>query len=87
MGHDSIEDARTALRLWRKYLEFDSAGVLEQMMDEVYNKGRSLDFKPPSDRRQPDTPTASAPGTPSRVAVRMATPARSDFGSPQKRMD
>ncbi|KXT04451.1 hypothetical protein AC578_3579 [Pseudocercospora eumusae] len=86
MGHDSIEDARTALRLWRKYLEYDSAGVLEQMMDEIYNKGRSMDFKPPSDRKQPDTPTASAPGTPSRVAVRMATPARSDFGSPQKRM-
>lgn len=91
IGHDSIEDARTALRLWRKYIEFENAGVLEQMMDEIYSVGRSRDFRPPTDNsggrsKQPETPTASAPGTPSRAVVRMATPGRSEFGSPQRRI-
>lgn len=87
MGHDSIEDARTALKLWRKFLEYQNAGVLETIMDEVWHKGRSTDFKVPSDlnyRRLPETPGGSAPGTPSRQSVRMATPARSEFGSPSK---
>lgn len=45
IGHDSIEDARTALKLWRKYLEYDNAGVLETIMDEIWHKGRATDFK------------------------------------------
>lgn len=82
MGHDSIEDARTALKLWRKYLEYQNAGVLETIMDEVWHKGRSTDFKVPMDRRLPETPNASAPGTPR--PARLSTPARSEFGSPSK---
>ncbi|KAI0009250.1 PAB-dependent poly(A)-specific ribonuclease subunit PAN2 [Xylariaceae sp. FL0662B] len=46
--HDSIEDARTALGLYRKYLEFKEAGVLETMLQEVYAKGVTSNFKPPS---------------------------------------
>jgi len=38
--HDSIEDATTALKLWRKYQEFVDAGVLEQMLDNIYATGR-----------------------------------------------
>lgn len=45
IGHDSIEDARTALKLWRKYLEYENAGVLETIMDEIWHKGRATDFK------------------------------------------
>ncbi|KAL7770324.1 hypothetical protein CFE70_000257 [Pyrenophora teres f. teres 0-1] len=37
--HDSIEDATTALKLWRKWQEFEDAGVLEQMLNDVYAKG------------------------------------------------
>jgi PAB-dependent poly(A)-specific ribonuclease subunit 2 len=89
-GHDSIEDARTALKLWRKYLEFQHAGILETIMDEIWLKGRATDFKVPMKMMgggammQGDvTPTPSAPGTPARVVVRLGTPAR-DFGSPAK---
>lgn len=69
-GHDSIEDAHTALKLWRKYCEFVDAGILEVKIDEIFNLGRRCDFKVPADRdatkRRPQTPTAggSAPGTP-----------------------
>ncbi|KAF2717991.1 hypothetical protein K431DRAFT_333256 [Polychaeton citri CBS 116435] len=87
-GHDSIEDARTALKLWRKFLEYTDAGILETKIDELWYKGKATDFKVPSDmngRRIPETPTNSAPGTPRRQpasVVRTSTPGRSEFGSP-----
>jgi PAB-dependent poly(A)-specific ribonuclease subunit 2 len=83
-GHDSIEDARSALKLWRKYLEYDNAGVLETIKDELLHKGRATDFKVPDSKR---SPPASLPSTPQRAPVRMATPAvvaRSDYGSPRR---
>ncbi|KAI8935577.1 poly(A)-specific ribonuclease [Plenodomus lindquistii] len=45
--HDSIEDATTALKLWRKYEEFVDAGVLEQMLNDVYARGSQVKFKAP----------------------------------------
>lgn len=45
--HDSIEDATTALKLWRKYEEFVDAGVLEQMLNDVYATGSQVKFKAP----------------------------------------
>ncbi|KAJ4359488.1 poly(A)-specific ribonuclease [Didymosphaeria variabile] len=45
--HDSIEDAVTALKLWRKYQEFVDAGVLEQMLNDVYATGREVGFRAP----------------------------------------
>ena len=89
-GHDSIEDARTALKLWRKYKEYEEAGVLEDIKDDIYLRGKALDYKVPigrDGRRIPETPTASLPGTPERKlasVARIGTPARSDFGSPLK---
>ncbi|SMR52395.1 unnamed protein product [Zymoseptoria tritici ST99CH_1E4] len=71
-GHDSIEDARTALKLWRKYEEFLEAGVLERIMDEIWLKGRATDFKVPVKMvGEGGTPMSSAPGTPARGAVRI----------------
>ena len=46
-GHDSITDAHMALRLWRKYLEYADAGILEQMVDEIYREGYKYGYKPP----------------------------------------
>lgn len=45
--HDSIEDARTALLLYYKYLEFERNGIVETKLKEVYEEGRKLNFKPP----------------------------------------
>ncbi|KAI1129895.1 PAB-dependent poly(A)-specific ribonuclease subunit PAN2 [Nemania abortiva] len=47
LTHDSIEDARTALRLYRKYQEYAEAGILETMLQEIYAKGLASNFKPP----------------------------------------
>lgn len=45
--HDSIEDARTALKLYRKFLEYDDAGILEVQLQEIYREGRDCNFKAP----------------------------------------
>ena len=59
--HDSIEDARTALKLYRKYLEFKDAGILERMLLEIYNKGQKLGFKPPRSQKADDVRAATPP--------------------------
>jgi len=46
--HDSIEDSRTALRLYRKYQEYVDAGVLEEVFDRIYQEGLKGGFKPPA---------------------------------------
>ena len=45
-NHDSIEDARTALRLWRKYEEFEDAGIVEQIVNKAYRDARKTGFMP-----------------------------------------
>ncbi len=67
--HDSIEDARTALKLYRKFLEFDDAGILEPTLQDIYREGRETNFKPPkarddaSGRSGTDTPPVGVPGS------------------------
>lgn len=49
-GHDSVEDARTAVRLWRKWEELGrDRGIKgrEKVVEDVYRVGRRLGFKPP----------------------------------------
>jgi len=46
--HDSIEDARTALKLYRKYLEFQDAGIFKTMLQSVYDKGKVMNWKAPA---------------------------------------
>lgn len=48
-NHDSIEDARTALRLWRKYQDFEEKGCVEKMIEEVYRYGRKHQYLPRRD--------------------------------------
>ena len=45
--HDSIEDSRTALRLYRKYLEYEDAGVVDEVFDRIYSEGLRNNFRPP----------------------------------------
>ena len=79
-GHDSIEDARMALRLWRKFQEYEDAGIVEPMIEEIYRRGAKYSWKPPSrdgavtggtsavpsGRNTPDPGGISAPGTPAK---------------------
>ncbi|KAM0669532.1 hypothetical protein ACQRIU_003094 [Beauveria bassiana] len=81
--HDSIEDSRTALKLYRKYLEFEDAGILEPMLQDIYRAGRDVNFKPPrkdgQDVQRIDTPPLpvdgnGGPSTPVTKAATLATP-------------
>jgi len=92
-GHDSVEDARTALKLWRKYQEFVDAGVFESILEEIFDRGRETNFKPPSALKaeesawRPETPGSgqkSAPGTPGRRAMTLVSGdyGRNTYGSP-----
>lgn len=49
--HDSIEDARTALKLYRKYLEYQDAGILETILQDIYRVGREMNFKAPAAKK------------------------------------
>jgi len=42
--HDSIEDARAALRLYRKYEELQAEGTLAKTIADLYNFGRSVEW-------------------------------------------
>ena len=81
-GHDSIEDARTALKLYRRYLEFEDAGILEPRLAEIYRVGRDMNFKPPRKDDQAvqrtDTPPITIEGGPGPT-----TPSRRVGGSGQ----
>lgn len=77
--HDSIEDARTALLLYQKYLELKQAGTLEQTLRDIYDKGNSVGFKPPQTAVAHVSPTNSEFDGAREVPVRVrgsATPMR-----------
>lgn len=54
--HDSIEDARTALQLYRKYLELSCNGKepdnFRKVLKSLYEKGRKMDWKVPEPESQ-----------------------------------
>ncbi|KAF5895017.1 PAN2-PAN3 deadenylation complex catalytic subunit PAN2-like isoform X1, partial [Clarias magur] len=58
--HDSIEDACTALQLYRKYLELSRGGQEEfrKVLKGLYEKGRKLDWK------VPESDSADSQGSP-----------------------
>ncbi|KAH0830330.1 ubiquitin carboxyl-terminal hydrolase-domain-containing protein [Lanmaoa asiatica] len=56
--HDSIEDARSALRLYKAYHEFEERGVFDAKLEELYRAGKQHNWK-----RPPTTPTATSPTT------------------------
>ncbi|KAF2227442.1 ubiquitin carboxyl-terminal hydrolase-domain-containing protein [Elsinoe ampelina] len=83
-GHDSVEDARTALKLWEKWKELDERGIVEPTIDDIWIGGRDVGFKAPSqwkaeqkrgEEERSGTPAqvvASAPGTPGKRVVGLA---------------
>lgn len=48
-NHDSIEDAHTALLLYKKYLEIKEGGTFDYILDEIYKEGQALGYKPPGE--------------------------------------
>ncbi|CAO1638721.1 unnamed protein product [Sympodiomycopsis kandeliae] len=46
-GHDSIEDARAALHLFRIYETFEQANRLDDVMDDLYIQGKKYNWRPP----------------------------------------
>lgn len=46
-NHDSIEDAKAALLLFKKYVELKSAGEFDQVLQRVYQEGQNLRFRVP----------------------------------------
>ncbi|PWN52754.1 hypothetical protein IE53DRAFT_366908 [Violaceomyces palustris] len=47
-GHDSIEDALAALRLFRLYQRFQEDQRINDVMEDLYDHGRRLNWKPPT---------------------------------------
>jgi PAB-dependent poly(A)-specific ribonuclease subunit 2 len=45
--HDSIEDARTAMLLYEKYVALSKEGKLDQFMEQLYLEGRNLGWRAP----------------------------------------
>jgi hypothetical protein len=64
--HDSIEDARHAYLLYKRFLEFEADGRFDDVMDDIFAEGHKTGFKPRSenDDARPDTPaTGGTTGT------------------------
>ncbi|KAF7353663.1 PAN2-PAN3 deadenylation complex catalytic subunit PAN2 [Mycena venus] len=55
--HDSIEDARSALNLYKAYHDFEEQGIFDQKLEELYKEGRQYNFKPPP---PPDSGSSAA---------------------------
>lgn len=59
--HNSIEDARTALALYKKYLELKENGLFQEVLEDIYNEGRKNNWKPIPGQFPPPWPRTSTP--------------------------
>lgn len=59
--HDSIEDARHAYLLYKKYEHFEADGRFEDVMEDIFVEGHKTGFKPRGETDRPSTPTAFPP--------------------------
>ncbi|KAI4525371.1 hypothetical protein K525DRAFT_234573 [Schizophyllum commune Loenen D] len=57
--HDSIEDARSALNLYKAYQRMEEEGTFDRKLEELYREGKQYNFKPPvpAAPQAPSTPT------------------------------
>lgn len=59
--HDSIEDAKTALRLYRKHEELEKRGEINAALTELYEVGKKYNWKVPEENSQSNAGTPAAP--------------------------
>ncbi|THH06212.1 hypothetical protein EW145_g4234 [Phellinidium pouzarii] len=45
--HDSIEDARCALLLFRAFQEYEEKGIWDEKLEELYREGKQHNWRPP----------------------------------------
>ncbi|KAF8274229.1 PAB-dependent poly-A-specific ribonuclease subunit PAN2 [Lactarius quietus] len=65
--HDSIEDARSALMLYKAYEDLEEQGIVDDKLDELYREGRKHNWKPPGPLRT--EPASSAIPPPEQAAT------------------
>lgn len=65
-GHDSIEDAETALILYKKYLKYREEGKFGQVLEEIYEAGHRANWLKGARETLSRTPSAILSPNPSR---------------------
>ncbi|KIK63543.1 hypothetical protein GYMLUDRAFT_40586 [Collybiopsis luxurians FD-317 M1] len=81
--HDSIEDANCALKLFKKYNEFEDQGIFDQKLEEIYKEGRNFNYKPPPAPGATSTDRQGTPPIPIGIDRQRASPRSSPLSSPQ----
>lgn len=69
--HDSIEDARAALLLYKMYKAFEKDGRLEDVLDDIYSEGRRLNWRPPANATTTTNNQISTTSTPTPYEVKI----------------
>ncbi|KIY66064.1 hypothetical protein CYLTODRAFT_455741 [Cylindrobasidium torrendii FP15055 ss-10] len=67
--HDSIEDARCALDLYKRYHEFEDEGIFDDKLEELYKLGRQYNFKPPQQAASPQASVAAPSAVPQQFSI------------------
>ena len=70
-GHDSVEDAQMAMKLWIKWKQLEAEGKTKKTIDEIYKRGRETAFRVPS---------ALSPPKPNALLLSGRATPSSDFG-------
>ncbi|KAI0781364.1 ubiquitin carboxyl-terminal hydrolase-domain-containing protein [Trametes elegans] len=71
--HDSIEDALSALKLYKVHLQLEAEGTFDKKLEELYREGRQYNFKPPAppgaQAGSPPPPSGTASPVPGQIAM------------------
>ncbi|KAI0637414.1 ubiquitin carboxyl-terminal hydrolase-domain-containing protein [Trametes polyzona] len=73
--HDSIEDALSALKLYKVHLQLEAEGTFDKKLEELYREGRQYNFKPPvpaGTTTQTNSPAPASSGTSSPMPGQIA---------------